>query len=228
MNTKVTCILPTRARPGFVVQAVRGFLEQDYLPRELVVVDDGEFPVRHLLPRDERIRYFHLPGRPCIGVKRNFACEQASGDIIAHTDDDDWYPADRLTRQVRALSETGAVISGTSTLHFFDPRSGRAWVYAYPQGGWLAGASLVYVRSHWREHPFRLLQVGEDWSFVRSARAPGTLHDLGDPWACVATVHGRNSSRKSPDAYWREVDVGGVRATLGERADAYRAAALES
>ena len=127
----VSCILPTRDRPGFLAEAVRGFLGQDYSNRELVVVDDGTESVEHLLPVDARIRYLRLPSALTIGEKRNIACENARGDIIAHVDDDDWYPAGRLTAQVRALSETSAPIRGTSTLRFFDPVANSAWTYSH-------------------------------------------------------------------------------------------------
>jgi glycosyltransferase involved in cell wall biosynthesis len=59
----ISCIMPTRNRPQFVPQAVWYFLRQDYERRELVVVDDGRTPVRHLLPDDERIRYLRLDRR---------------------------------------------------------------------------------------------------------------------------------------------------------------------
>ncbi len=223
----VSCVLLTRARPAFFSEAVRGFLAQDYPDRELVVVDDGDRPVEALLPADDRIRYFHLAGRPSIGEKRNFGCRHARGEYVAHTDDDDWYPPDRLTRQVGALSAAGASICGTRRLYFLDLLVERAWLYSYPRADWLAGASLVYRRAVWQRSAFRLVQVGEDWSFVRSAfRGTGGLVDLDDPGLCVATLHGQNANPKRPDAYWTAVDVAMVAARMGEQANAYRVAAM--
>jgi hypothetical protein len=221
----VTCIMPTYDRPRFVIEAVRGFLAQDYPRRELFIVDDGENPVGDLLPSDARIRYLYVPGRKPIGTKRNIACENALGELIAHVDDDDWCPSTRLSSQVQAMQGPGVEICGTSRLHFLDPIRDRAWLYAYPRGGWVAGQCLMYRRSFWQEHRFRPIQVGEDWTFVRSTSRPGALLDLRDPSLCVAMLHGKNASPKSPDAYWQAVDCAPVAERLGARIQAYRAAA---
>lgn len=222
----VSCILPTRSRPGFIAEAIRGFLNQDYPQAELVVIDDSPTPVRALLPTDERIQYFHFSDRLTIGAKRNLACERAGGKIIAHVDDDDWYPPDRLSRQVRALLGSDAAVCGTSRLYFFDALEERAWLYAYPLGRWLAGTSLVYRRSYWENHRFRPVQVGEDWYFVRATRDPGTLLDLSDPELSLASVHGANTSPKSATSYWQEVGYDLVVARLGARLAGYRAACV--
>jgi glycosyltransferase involved in cell wall biosynthesis len=224
----VSCILPTRDRPGFVAEAVRGFLGQDYPHRELVVVDDGAAPIAHLLPVDPRIRYLRLPETRTIGDKRNIACASARGEIIAHLDDDDWYPVHRLRRQVRALLESGASICGTSTLRFFDPVANHAWTYSCPGRRWVAGASLVYRRSVWERHPFLGVQIGEDARFLEAATDPAAIVDLRDPDLCVATVHAHNTSLKcTAGAYWQSIDIEEIGARLGARLRAYRAAASE-
>jgi glycosyltransferase involved in cell wall biosynthesis len=222
----VSCILPTRDRPGFVAEALRGFLAQDYPRRELIVVDDGETSVEQLIPVDARIRYLRVSGVRPVGAKRNLACAQARGDVIAHVDDDDLYPPGRLTAQVRALGAGGAPVCGTSRLTFADPIARRAWLYAHAPGRWAAGSTLVYRRSYWQAHQFSAVPVGEDEHFVSRAAAEGALIDVDDPDLCVATVHARNTSPKRASApRWREIDWDRVEPLLGARAEAYRAAA---
>jgi glycosyltransferase involved in cell wall biosynthesis len=224
----VSCIMPTRGRPAFVAEAVRAFLAQDYPLRELVVVDDGEPPIAHLLPVDVRVRYLRLPAPETIGAKRNIACEAARGELIAHFDDDDWYPPGRLTAQVRALAAApGADLCGTSRLDFIEPATARAWLYSCPGEGRLAGTSLMYRRSFWQRHRFQPVQVGEDGQLVRAAVDAGAgVLDLRDRGLCVATIHDGNSSpRPATTASWREIPGGAIEARLGERAAAYRAAA---
>ena len=222
----VSCILPTRDRPGFMAEAVRGFLGQDYPNRELVVVDDGAESVAHLLPVDARVRYLRLSSALTIGEKRNIACQNARGEIIAHVDDDDWYPPRRLTAQVRALSETSASICGTSTLRFFDPLANSAWMYSHPAPDWVAGATLVYRKSYWQRQPFAAVQIGEDNRFLQSAHGTKDIIDLHDPGLCLAMVHAHNTSLKRPDtSYWKSSDSHEVHALIGERLDAFRAAA---
>src|SRR5438067_1124522 len=100
----VSCIMPTRDRPRFVPQAISYFLRQDYEPRELIVIDDGDVPVADLVPTDPRIRYVRLDGRRALGAKRNIGCELAAGEFVAHWDDDDWNASHRLRSQVGALA----------------------------------------------------------------------------------------------------------------------------
>ena len=218
----VSCILPTRNRPRFVIEAVRNFLAQDYPERELVVVDDGETPIACLLPDDPRIVYVRATGRLTIGDKRNLACTRARGSIIAHFDDDDWYPPTRLSSEVRALCEAGADLVGSSDVHIIDLHSQREWHLAHPHTGWVAGTTLVYRRELWQAHPFAPVMVGEDTRFLAAA---SHVVDLRDPRLCVVTVHGRNTTTAHPtDGLWRP-GTGQARALLGDRHAAYVEAA---
>ena len=129
----VSCIMPTRNRRQFVPLALAYFLRQDYGPRELIVVDDGDDPVADLMPQDERVRYIRLDRRRTVGAKRNIACRLARGDVIVHWDDDDWMADWRLTYQVAQLQESGADLCGLDRLLFLDARRGEGWQYVYPR-----------------------------------------------------------------------------------------------
>lgn len=98
-----SCIMPTHDRRAFVPQAVGYFLRQDYIGRELIVVDDGTDPVQDLMPDDARIRYLRLEGKHTLGAKRNLACRESRGEVIVHWDDDDWMAPWRLSYQVENL-----------------------------------------------------------------------------------------------------------------------------
>jgi len=102
----VTCVMPTAERRDFVPPAIYCFLEQDYPQKELVIIDDGTDSVRDLVPNDQRIRYFRAETRKPVGAKRNFASQQARGEIIVHWDDDDWSAPWRLSYQVEQLQES--------------------------------------------------------------------------------------------------------------------------
>ena len=123
----VSCIMPTYNQQAFVPQAIAYFLRQDYPKTKLIVVDDGTEPVQALLPTDDGIRYVRVSTKMTVGAKRNLACEQARGDIIAHWDDDDWHAPHRLWYQVGALLEAGVEMGGITTLLFYDLQTGRAW-----------------------------------------------------------------------------------------------------
>ncbi len=112
----VSCIMPTYNRRKFIPQAIRYFLSQDYERKELIVVDYGTDPVRDLIPTDDHIRYIRLDRKLTVGAKRNLACEQAHGEIIAHWDDDDWMADRRLSYQAGYLQQEHADIWSESGL----------------------------------------------------------------------------------------------------------------
>jgi len=214
----VSCTMPTCDRLDFVREAVGCFLRQDYPNLELVIVDDGTQAVAPALPADPRLRLIHLPEKKNTGAKRNLACAAARGEIIVHWDDDDWYPADRVSRQIAALQTRRVEICGTSTLFFHDAKAGRAWRYRYVHGGrsWLAGSTLAYRKSWWAAHPFAEIQVGEDTRFVWTAAA-GEVCDLEAAELCVARIHPGNTSRKQTSGSgWQPHPVADLESLLGD------------
>ena len=195
--------MPTRNRRRFVGQAIAYFHRQEYTPRELIVIDDGDDPVRDLVPEGPTVRYVRAP-RDSIGAKRNLGCRLANGALIAHWDDDDWMAPTRLTNQVAALLDSKADATGASELLYYDLRGGRAWRYT-PQPNdrtWVAGSTLVYRRSAWVSNPFPEIDDGEDAAFV--ARMPaGSVLPTAPDGTYVGLLHGANAGRKDlRDVRW--------------------------
>jgi O-antigen biosynthesis protein len=220
----VSCIMPTSGRRRFVPHAIRSFLRQDYTNTELLIVDDGADSVADCVPEDPRIRYFRLDGKLTIGAKRNFACEQARGELIIHWDDDDWYPKRRTGVQVRALLEQGAELCGTSRVFYYDAATLQTWEYVYVAGaGWVGGNTLAYRKRFWQQNYFPDLQIGEDSRFVWSANSE-SICDLADPALCVALIHPGNTSRKETGgAFWQPQPRERIRELLGDELNFYRA-----
>jgi glycosyltransferase involved in cell wall biosynthesis len=194
----VNCIMPTRDRRHFVGQAIRCFLRQDYPFKELIIVDDGEDAIGDLIPEDNRIRYVRLNQPLSLGGKRNLACQLSQGHFIAHWDDDDWMAPHRLRVQVAQLNATGAMACEARELLHYSPTAGQAWLYRYPvsERSWVAGCTLLYLRSAWESHPFPEANIGEDsafiWQFPSSQVRP-----ISDRALYVAIIHSGNTSAKS-------------------------------
>jgi len=220
----VSCIMPTCDRSQFVPRAIDYFKRQDYAPCELLIVDDGSAPVRDLLPPDDRIRYVALDSKLTVGAKRNLACELARGEVIVHWDDDDWYPAHRVSSQVDALLRNNADLCGTSRLLYYKPATDQAWEYWYrvPGSAWVGGNTLCYRKSFWQSNRFHDIQVGEDSRFVLEGHYR-TVFDLNDPGLCIATVHSGNTSPKQTNGvFWQEQPGSRVRELLGDDLPFYR------
>lgn len=215
----VTCIMPTAGRRRLVAQSARYFLRQDYANRELLILDDGAHADAAGVPSDPRIRYVRLEGPRTLGAKRNLACEMASGEFIAHWDDDDWSSPHRLSLQMRALTENPSIgLCGLASIYFFDPLRQRAWIYQHPSGqrSWVAGGTMCYRKDFWSHIRFPDVSEGEDTRFAWADRASRIL-PLNDPSIYVATVHPRNTSPKHiSDSRWHSCSVDSIRELLGE------------
>ncbi len=223
----LSCILPTADRRALVPQAVSYFLAQDYANKELLIVDDGSDSLADLIAdfaaQDERIRYLRPDHKMTLGAKRNFACAEARGDLIAHWDDDDWMASWRLTYQVEALLAAQADLCGVSKLLFYDPAADRAWQYVYPKGSkfWVAGATLCYTKAFWRVHPFPNINIGEDTRFVWSSRSQKMVA-LDDNRFYVAMVHrGNTSPKRTADHRYQPYSAERIRELLGGDWDFY-------
>lgn len=192
----VSCIMPTANRAKFIPLAIEYFLNQDYRNAELIIVDDGQEPIRHLIPEHHRIRYYYRDAVSTIGMKRNYACELARGEIIMHWDDDDWYAGDWISRQLSALESSGADICGLDDITFFSPLVKKFWRYADKENKrpWLSGATFVYRKSFWQKYPFKDIQIGEDYDYIWNSGAKIFAHDYSDGF--IATLHAHNTTLK--------------------------------
>ncbi|MCX2451954.1 glycosyltransferase family A protein [Pedobacter sp. PLR] len=192
----VSCIMPTANRQKFIPLAISYFLEQNYANSELVIIDDGKEPASQLIPDTPRIRYFYTDPLGTIGVKRNYACEKANGEIIIHWDDDDWYAPDWISRQVIALNTSAADITGLNQVIFYSPSIDKRWLYEDQdmEKPWLCGATMAYHKSFWQAHPFIDIQVGEDYDFVWNTGAKTFALDYLTGF--VSILHAHNTSIK--------------------------------
>lgn len=214
----VTCIMPTANRRAFVAQGVRYFLAQNYAEKELVIVDDGAESVADLVSENASARYFRLEKPLSVGAKRNFAAQQAVGEILVHWDDDDWSAPWRLRYQVEQLVAAQADICGLDHVWFYAPDEHRAWEYVYPHSDrpWVYGATLSYTRAFWEKHRFPEINVGEDARFVW-ADARAKIHVLPDSRFLVARIHAGNiSPKRTSDTRYQPRPVAEIGKLLGE------------
>jgi glycosyltransferase involved in cell wall biosynthesis len=198
----VTCIMPTFNRRAFVRLALGHFQRQDYLNKELLVLDDGSDGVEDLLEGQEDVRYMRLGRKMTLGAKRNIACREARGEIIAHWDDDDWYAPDRLRYQVAPILACEADLTGLENTFVLELPAGRFWtvlphLHKRMFVGDVHGGTLVYRRVI-LEMGVRYPEVNlaEDAALLRQAlRRRQRLKQLSNPGLFVYVRHGRNAWR---------------------------------
>jgi len=214
----ISCIMPTHNRRHFIPKAIEYFLRQDYPERELIIMDDSTEPFEVSIPNDRRIRYFRSRSKSTVGEKRNLACEEARGEIIAHWDDDDWMAERRLSYQVKSLLDQQADLCGLNRLLFLDVTSGQSRQYCYlnRQKPWVAGGTLCYTKDFWGSNHFPALNVGEDTRFVWSDRSKKVLV-LPDHKIYIAVIHRQNTSTKrTGDPQWRSYPAAEIKKMMGK------------
>jgi GT2 family glycosyltransferase len=115
-------VIPSRERPGLLLDAVESILNGDVVPAEIIVVDQSRRPHERLLEMstrpESRIRYVRVDS---VGLSRarNIGIRAATHGIISFTDDDmlvdrSWFKA-LLTELVNVGPRTvvtGSVLSG--------------------------------------------------------------------------------------------------------------------
>jgi glycosyltransferase involved in cell wall biosynthesis/GT2 family glycosyltransferase len=216
----VSCVMPTRGRPEFALQAVRYFQRQHHADAELVIVEDGSPELADRLPRDPRIRLVSSDGARSIGALRNLACQEASGDVIVQWDDDDWHGPERLSRQLAPIADGSADITALRDALIFDLSAWEFWRWSAQLHRQMFvrdvhGGTLAFRREVWQRlarYPDRSL--AEDAAFLQqSVRRGARLQALPADGLFLYVRHGTNSWRldqrsaagSSEAAGWRAV-----------------------
>ena len=104
MKELVSIIVPTFNRQHLFPLLYECFQNQDYGKVELLIYDDTKHPSKFFLDLP-KVRYYHSEQRLSIGEKRNFLAHEASGDIIAHFDDDDFYMPNYISYMIKKLGD---------------------------------------------------------------------------------------------------------------------------
>ena len=149
VHPKVSVVmLLSSGRDAMQVRARNSIQAQTYPNLELVALDTAPY-VGHT-----------------IGYIRNVANAYATGEMIAHADDDDISHPRRIEEQAALLLASGKQCVGYRELLFWDTRNkfpkstiggmpaNEAWLYRNHQANWAAGASLLYRRELWERQPF--------------------------------------------------------------------------
>jgi glycosyltransferase involved in cell wall biosynthesis len=214
----VSCIMPTFNRRAFVPLAIGNFLRQDYPNKELIIVDDGSDDVADLAEGHACVRYLRLGTKTSIGAKRNLACGEARGELIAHWDDDDWYAPDRLRYQAAPILSGEADLTGLVNTFVLELPVGAFWtvlphLHRRMFVGDVHGGTLVYRRAIFEggvRYPNS--NLAEDAALLRQSMRRGQrLTRLANPGVFVYVRHGRNAWREyAPGSFldpagWRSI-----------------------
>ena len=192
---------------GSTAEARRGHPERSEGPAFL------SSPLPRALCRKDPVRLIEIESGHTIGEKRNFGCERAAGEFIAHWDDDDFSAPGRLADQFSRLQAAGKSVLRYSPMYFAQaPTAEHAvrWWMFQGSGISIIGSSLFFSKAWWSNHPFPAKQVGEDSDFGTAAARAGQLLTAEAGLLMAATIHPCNSSPRILSGYTRMPDFPGI------------------
>lgn len=105
----VSVIIPACDRPELLDLALASVFEQSVQPLEIIVVDNGNEPVK-LGKFEGRTRILRIEPRSGPARARNIGSKAAVGEYVAFLDDDDTWEADYLKHSINTLENEGADI----------------------------------------------------------------------------------------------------------------------
>jgi glycosyltransferase involved in cell wall biosynthesis len=197
----VSCIIPTRNRPEFIVEAARSVLAQSHSELELIIVNDGETPVPVF--DDIRVRIIDAGQRGAVPA-RNLGLAFARGEAIAWLDDDDVWTDDHLLNHcVDSLQAGSDFVFGDGALVFPDG-SRKAFAQdadaaTLARDNTILISSVCYRRSLHDELGMfdEALPYYWDWDwYLRVARANQLITRLMTPVVDIR-IHAQNMSGQS-------------------------------
>lgn len=107
---KVTFTIPTYNKGHYLAESIESALSQTHKDIEVIIYDDrsmdgSEFLCKHYTANHSNVKYFRSNFNIGVGVTRNMAWHEATGDIICVQDGDDISPENRAELVVKFFEE---------------------------------------------------------------------------------------------------------------------------
>lgn len=206
---KVSVLIPTRDRPGFLQKAVASVLAQTHDDLELLIVNDGRDPLPEF--SDPRLRTLSSAGAGAVPA-RNIAVENAQGEVIAWLDDDDqWTDRSFLKDALDAIQQGADFVFADGRLVSTDGSAPQAYSRSADAATLARDNTILISAIAYRAALHRQLGLFDqslpfycDWDwYLRVARSGARLHHLARPVVDIL-IHNRNTSGDSNAASRRE------------------------
>lgn len=159
----VSVVTPTWNRRTFLPYLLYMFQYQDYPAerRELVILDDSPSSNADLVEGMKKyaacphlIRYYHLPKRLTIGAKRNRLNALAKGEYIICMDDDDYYPADKISYTIAEMRLHQAQFAGCDSIPIWYSHIDRIYRSRSLGPGHALNGTFAFHRSFLKRHRY--------------------------------------------------------------------------
>lgn len=190
----------TSNRRAFLPLLLKCIENQDYpLDRlEWIVLDDS---TEYSKPPDLRssssirIKYQKVAAKIKLGEKRNIAHKLCSGDFIVYMDDDDYYPASRVSHAVEVLKNSSTGIAASTLLPIFFTHDNQLWISGpFGTNHGTAGTFAMtrhFARTHFYSND---ASCNEEKEFLENYSIP--IAQLNPELTMICISHTRNTFDK--------------------------------
>jgi hypothetical protein len=193
----VSICTPTFNRRPFIPIIIKCFENQTY-PRdkmEWIIVDDGTDKIEDLVAHLPYVKYFKYEEKMSLGKKRNITNEKAKGDIIVYMDDDDYYPADRVSHAVERLLDSKALCAGSSAMFIYFKHISKMYQFGPYGPNHATAATFAFKRELLKQTKFNEDSfVAEEKKFLKDYTIP--FVQLDSTKTILVFSHNQNSFDK--------------------------------
>jgi glycosyltransferase involved in cell wall biosynthesis len=197
---KVTIITATYNRSAFYENLKRMVANQDY-PHELlewIIMDDS--PASHSayfppLLDGIRVQYYHLQKKISLAHKRDLLNHKAGGKYIVNFDDDDYYPACRVSHAVDMLVKGGGNLAGGGIMYMYFTSNKRIYRLGPYCANHATAATMAYTKEYSSNHSFGTGHYAEESTFTEDWKSP--MINLVPEKTVLALSHSENTIDKN-------------------------------
>ena len=196
----ITICTPTGNRRSLFSLAIRNFMNFIYPEDKLrwLILDDGEKSMEEIIPRDYRIRYQFIGGKPerlSVAAMRNRLVELSNTEIILFMDDDDYYPPENILARTKSLikyKKEGVQCVGCRDVASYDLKQGLCAICSNGEE-YLTESSLAFTKDFWRERPFREADRTSEYRYFLEYRQD-KMRSIPFQFVTIALTHGSNTT----------------------------------
>jgi len=161
-----------------------------------------------------KIIYVEYSGK-ALSDLRNIGNNKCSGDIIVCMDDDDYYPAERVSHAVDALQKSNALLAGCSDIYLYEYFMGKLYKFKGFHDKHSTNNCMAFKKEYLKNHAHESgLLMSEEKSFTNNFTEP--MVQLDSKKCIIVSSHDFNTFNK------RELCIGGsygINPTLYEVTD---------
>ena len=155
---------------------IKNFIRQDY-PKERmewIIVDDGTDKIGDLVKDVPCVKYFSYDEKMSLGKKRNLMHEKSSGTIIVYMDDDDYYPACRVSHAVKTLrANPKALCAGSSIIHIWFNGINKLYKFGPYGPNHATAGTFAFWRRLLNDHKYEdEAALAEEKAFLKNYTVP--------------------------------------------------------